>query len=92
MRQLRAMVEQLPRIRARDELARLPARRIGSVPPGKGQANSLLAMLRGDAEGRAQQPRATGLEAFAIIRAANDKARAEGLLWEQRKAREAVGV
>lgn len=89
MRTVRAMVEHLPGIRAADELARFPARRAASGNVRPESVTRVLKALRDEARLGIQREaeRAEGMGALAIIRAANDRARAAGQLWEQRQAR-----
>lgn len=83
MRRVRAMLRALPRIIARHELATLPAKQIAAGNLKQGAAQRLYNDLRATARGAADRPRASGLEAFAAIRAMNARARERGELWEQ---------
>lgn len=80
MKRLRAYLESIPALRARHELAVLPARQLGAGVLAKTSARAALSELRAVAGGGSYRQ---GADALGVIKQLNAKARAEGRLWEQ---------
>lgn len=87
------MVRAIPRLVAQRELMVLPARQVAAGNLKRGAQQSILSTLRRTARDGGDGPkRASGLEAFALVRQMNDRARAEGRLWEQMHPAETATV